>query len=97
MGAMKDFDRRIRQGGDDAVRAALEYALTVAARWIPAEERLPEEGRLVLWYRPDERWPVTSGRFERPHHVNDGGDLCVPFSEGRYTHWMPLPEPPEVK
>jgi len=40
---------------------------------------------------------VTSGRFERPHHVDEGGDLCVPFSEGRYTHWMPLPEPPEVK
>lgn len=66
-------------------------------RWISVEERLPEEDRLVLWHRPDERWPVTSGRFERPHYVNYGGALCVPFSEGRYTHWMPLPEPPEVK
>lgn len=66
-------------------------------RWISVEERLPEEDRLVLWYRPDERWPVTSGRFERPHRVNYGGALCVPLSEGRYTHWMPLPaEPPEV-
>jgi predicted RNA-binding Zn-ribbon protein involved in translation (DUF1610 family) len=64
------------------------------SRWIAVSERLPEEDRLVLWYRPDERWPVTSGRFERPHHVDEGGDLCVPFSEGRYTHWMPLPEPP---
>ena len=63
-------------------------------RWIPVTERLPDEGRLVLWYRPDERWPVTSGRFERPNHVDWGGDLCVPFSEGWYTHWMPLPAQP---
>ena len=67
------------------------------SEWIPLSERLPEEDRLVLWYRLDERWSVTSGRFCRPHHVDVGGDLAVPFSEGRYSHWMPLPPPPEVK
>ena len=69
----------------------------MASEWIPVSERLPEEDCLVLWYCPDERWPVTSGRFCRPHHVDVGGDLAVPFSEGRYTHWVPLPEPPAVR
>ena len=65
-------------------------------RWIPVSERLPEEDCLVLWFRPDERWPVSAGRVCLPHHVDEGGDLEVPFSEGRYTHWMPLPEPPSA-
>lgn len=62
--------------------------------WVSVAERLPEEDRLVLWFRPDERWPVSAGRFCLPHHVDEGGDLAVPFSEGKYTHWMPLPAPP---
>lgn len=36
MGHMKDFDRRIRQGGDDAITAVSEY---VAALRITAAER----------------------------------------------------------
>ena len=82
MGYMKDFDRRIRQGGDDAVRAALEYALTVAARWIPVEERLPEEGQVVLLYYGGDTDPIAVGKY---------------LGLGGVTHWMPLPEPPEVK
>jgi hypothetical protein len=92
MGHMKDFDRRIRQGGDDAVSAALEYALTVAARWIPVEERLPEEGVSVLvnhWmtgiemaYRRGDQWGITWTGF-----IGSGSG---------YSHWMPLPSPPEV-
>lgn len=82
MGYMKDFDRRIRQGGDDAVRAALEYALTVAARWIPVEERLPEEGEVVLLYYGGDTDPIAVGKY---------------LGLGGVTHWMPLPEPPEVK
>ena len=65
MGHMKDFDRRIRQGGDDAVRAALEYALTVVARWIPVEERLPPLMTEVLGWHPDDRvraWFRHSGQ-----------------------------------
>ena len=91
MGHMKDFDRRIRQGGDDAVRAALECALTVAARWIPVEERLPEENVCVLanhWmtgiemaFRRDDQWGIAWTGF-----MGSGSG---------YTHWMPLPEPPQ--
>ena len=111
MGRMKEFDIRIRNGGDDAIAAVNEYTSAVEAwlksfaalathvipQWIPVEEQLPEEDRLVLWFRPDKRWPVSAGRFCLPHHVDEGRDFAVPFSEGKYTHWMPLPEPPEVE
>ena len=65
--------------------------------WIPVEERLPEDRGDVLvvayWH---ERWGVYMGwcapeRAEWSVHVGigDRNDVSV-------THWMPLPEPPEV-
>ena len=64
-------------------------------RWIPVTERLPVEAKKVLcflalsggpmvetgYYMGDELWYYTG--IEAPHH-------------GIVTHWMPLPEPPEV-
>ena len=68
-----------------------EYEL--ARRWIPVEERLPEEGVSVLvnhWitgiemaFRRDDQWGITWTGF-----MGSGSG---------YTHWMPLPEPPEVQ
>lgn len=75
----------------DALRAQLP-------RWIPVEERLPEDRSDVLvaayWH---ERWGVYMGwcapeRAAWSVHVGigDRSDIAV-------THWMPLPEPPEVE
>lgn len=90
---------RIRNGGDDAVRAAFEYALTVASSWIPVQERWPEDNvdvlvrrqtacgmRSVAAYRSSGRdcWTITDGDYSE-------------FYDHSVTHWMPLPEPPEVK
>ena len=64
--------------------------LREAARWIPVEERLPENNNAVL---------VIDGG----HSIVEGSYVLgrwVAFSEGRYihpTHWRPRPEPPEVK
>ena len=64
--------------------------LREAARWIPVEERLPENNNAVL---------VTDGG----HSIVEGSYVLgrwVAFSEGRYihpTHWRALPEPPEVE
>ena len=65
-------------------------------RWIPVEERLPEDRSDVLvvayWH---ERWGAYMGwcapeRAAWSVHVGigDRSDIAV-------THWMPLPEPPE--
>jgi len=62
-----------------------------AQRWIPVSERLPE-GDAVLVYRErgksniDIDWTFIEGG--REYWYNSGLD--------NVTHWMPLPEPPEV-
>lgn len=73
-----------------------ESAELLERRWIPVEERLPEDRSDVLvvayWY---ERWGVYMGwcapeRAAWSVHIGigDRSDIAV-------THWMPLPEPPE--
>lgn len=75
-----------------------ESAELLERRWIPVEERLPEDRSDVLvvayWH---ERWGVYMG-WCAPERaawsvrigIGDRSDIAV-------THWMPLPEPPEVE
>ena len=81
-----------------AALVAKESAELLERRWIPVEERLPEDRSDVLvvayWH---ERWGVYMGwcapeRAAWSVHVGigDRSDIAV-------THWMPLPEPPEVE
>ena len=135
MGHMKDFDIRIRNGGDDAIAAVSEYvaALRITAaerqaievacedlrhqeevatlrgllqrmdcaqspRWIPVSERLPEEGEVVLAYLPkqiDVESGVYAAMLSKLQTLK--GTFSTSFGFGfEATHWMPLPEPPEV-
>jgi len=57
-----------------------------AQRWIPVGERLPEEKQSVL----------ALDRTGTAYHWEYSKCLSNIFV-GYYTHWMPLPEPPEVK
>jgi len=155
MGAMKDFERRIRQGGDDAIAAVSEcvahleselarlrhfvppIAGTVDAesgmgfiseaslqcvaesmasyvtraaevpkgfepramstygfvkpRWIPVEERLPEEGERVLAWDNGFKESEMATYYA---HDGWGGEVIASLN---VTHWMPLPSPPEVE
>lgn len=79
-----------------AALVAKESAELLERRWIPVEERLPEDRSDVLvvayWH---ERWGAYMGwcapeRAAWSVHVGigDRSDIAV-------THWMPLPEPPE--
>ena len=85
MGHMKDLDRRIRQGGDDAIAAVSE----LLPRWIPVSEMLPPDEVVVLAYRNRCEYG-----FRRDGVWIDtlyGGVL----GNGP-SHWMPLPEPPST-
>ena len=60
--------------------------LEAARRWIPVSERLPKEKQSVL----------ALDRTGTAYHWEYSRSLSNIFV-GYYTHWMPLPEPPEVK
>lgn len=81
-----------------ALQQEIEKLRGQLPQWIPVEERLPEDRSDVLvvtyWH---ERWGVYMGwcapeRAAWSVHVGigDRNDVAV-------THWMPLPEPPEVE
>ena len=64
--------------------------LTPATDWVKCSERMPEFGQSVTVYDGDRMWTDTTYDF--------GDGLCFYYDDdGRATHWMPLPEMPEVK
>lgn len=92
MGHMKDLDRRIRQGGDEAIAAVGE----LLPRWISVEERLPEldwddMSTQILVLTADRMTWI--GRYEKDEH----GERWYVETTQPVVAWMPLPEIPEVK
>ena len=60
--------------------------LRAERRWIPVEERLPEEDVPVL---------CIDARGVQTVAWNGWGEWCSPEIKAEITHWMPLPEPPK--
>lgn len=92
--ALKDAKEFWHEGYKDGYRAAVWER----PRWISVEERLPEiemhgTSRVVLAWEPEH------GRCFGMVYDNGQGKRW--FSGGveipNITHWMPLPEPPEVE
>lgn len=90
----------------DRIVAAEEYALVLKKeieklraqlpRWIPVTERLPEDPvKKVLVFVPHTHGDIVdAGRYlGADGWVLEGWHL----TQNAVTHWMPLPEPPEVE
>ena len=58
--------------------------MEIDMEWISVEDRLPVVGENVIWYHKE----LNTCEIERyyPAVANYG-----------YTHWMPLPAPPEAE
>lgn len=88
-------------GAREAYRTILE-ALE-RTRWIPVEERLPEELRSVIFavYPRDKQLYNKYGKFiyiawrENGELIDREGERVSDVFIA--THWMPFPEPPEAE
>ena len=85
----------------EALQKEIEGLRMQLPRWIPVTERLPEVGEPVFAIvsgKPLENVELI-GALQLATLYNDG--WCVePWPEWQgavVTHWMPLPEPPEVE
>lgn len=75
---------------EDALNARIAK-LEAERRWIPVSERLPENGgEYWVWFDDDFTGIKTSGYCD--YSKQNGWD-----NTERVTHWLPLPEPPEVQ
>ena len=70
--------------------------LEAAQRWIPVSERLPQIGVRVLFYN-NFITNIHKGWFSGDEWTSDIGIFYNGDKLKRITHWMPLPEPPEVQ
>ena len=90
-----------KQLREAAALVAKESAELLERRWIPVEERLPENGVRVLAFNMRAKNKYI-GIWTREKDPGDGNDCWFDSAGWWYafdeiTHWMPLPEPPEVE
>lgn len=66
--------------------------------WISVENRLPKEkdGRVLVFHPDDFRTKINVAQYSEYSDMWYIGDMYA-VSPTKPTHWMPLPEPPEVK
>ena len=70
------------------------YNMTITPQpWIPVSEQLPEGGVWVLWFNKSWSQPAVVAKRDG-ESLDWGGDLNCTLRG--FTHWMPLPQPPEV-
>lgn len=77
-----------------------KYKATFKGRWIAAHSMLADDfgadSDMDLEYdEAEDEYYVREGWFERIENWDDYTDIAV--CDFTITHWMPLPEPPEVE
>ena len=84
-----------------ALRTQGDKDTSVPIKWIPVQEKLPERGQSVLILCKNKamftgyQLPDYSGEARwRIHTALNSARL---LNRGRVTHWMPLPDVPEVE
>lgn len=97
-----DLYKAYMSKGKDKIRLATvinELELTpavgaVTGRWIPVTERMPDAFRPVIVCREKGK-----GEYVVEQGFKDVGDWWKVYGTRtkNVTHWMPLPEPPEVE
>ena len=94
-------DSHIEMCEDCGMKEIIE---SVPSAWIKCSERLPQQGELVIVAKED--GVVSLGYcFQFAEHHLWNAIRLVPFSPyelpfvgaGHVTHWMPLPDAPEVE
>lgn len=86
-----EADRRIGELENELgeLREKLADSEERLPHWIPVEERLPKRGEFVIVAK-------ESGAVCESRH-DGNGEFYMQESRLYPSHWMPLPEPPEVK
>jgi hypothetical protein len=71
--------------------------------WISVDERLPNDGAIVLVYLSDYEAQVAAMIYSKQwtafsDHLDAGPQNIIfdDFNSEAITHWMPLPPPPET-
>lgn len=97
MGTMELED--FREYDEDDVAEIAEYLSkngVVLHRWIPVSEKLPEEGKFVLFqYAKGNKNPTLYGRNAMAVGRYEYNLFLVEGCSVKVSHWMPLPEPPK--
>jgi hypothetical protein len=69
--------------------------------WVSVDERLPEADVRCLVWAKNVLWRIKFAWYYEPTkkwYVNIAGDIKDEVKDGvMITHWMPIPEPPEMK
>ena len=74
---------------EDALQARIAE-LEAQQRWIPVSERLPE-GRTVLVFKKEGSISIDTT------YIDGGNYFWWKSGQSKVTHWMPIPQPPEVQ
>lgn len=64
------------------------------SEWISVEERSPEKSTMVLCFYPGKDY---GSKCVVDYAETDNGHFAEQFRYGTPSHWMPLPEPPQMK